>query len=81
MDSTDGLVRGMSVEDLGSSISMPVGEAIKGRLFNVVGDAIDGLPALSKVQVEDQSTVNLQDMRIYLQKLRSCTQVSRLLTL
>lgn len=49
MDSTDGLVRGMSVEDLGAPISMPVGEAIKGRLFNVVGDAIDGLPALSKV--------------------------------
>ena len=49
MESTDGLVRGMAVEDLGAPITMPVGEAIKGRLFNVVGDAIDGLPELSKV--------------------------------
>ncbi len=46
MDSTDGLVRGMEVTDLGSPITMPVGEAIKGRLFNVVGQAIDGLPNL-----------------------------------
>jgi F-type H+/Na+-transporting ATPase subunit beta len=48
MDSTDGLVRGVAVTDLGKPIAMPVGEAIKGRLFNVVGDAIDGLPALDK---------------------------------
>jgi F-type H+/Na+-transporting ATPase subunit beta len=46
MDSTDGLVRGMEVTDLGGPITMPVGEAIKGRLFNVVGQAIDGLPNL-----------------------------------
>jgi F-type H+/Na+-transporting ATPase subunit beta len=44
MDSTDGLVRGMEVEDSGNPISVPTGEEIKGRLFNVVGDAIDGLP-------------------------------------
>ena len=43
MDSTDGLVRGMEVSDNGIPISMPTGEAIKGRLFNVVGEAIDGL--------------------------------------
>jgi F-type H+/Na+-transporting ATPase subunit beta len=43
MDSTDGLVRGMAVADLGTPIKMPVGEQIKGRLFNVVGEAIDGL--------------------------------------
>jgi F-type H+/Na+-transporting ATPase subunit beta len=48
MDSTDGLVRGVEVIDLGKPITMPVGEAIKGRLFNVVGSAIDGLPELSK---------------------------------
>tara|TARA_R110002096_G_scaffold432976_4_gene650818 strand:- start:14658 stop:16145 length:1488 start_codon:yes stop_codon:yes gene_type:complete len=45
MDSTDGLVRGMEVEDTGKPISMPVGEDIRGRLFNVVGEAIDGIPA------------------------------------
>ena len=43
MDSTDGLQRGMPVEHLGSPITMPTGEEIKGRLFNVVGEAIDGL--------------------------------------
>ncbi len=48
MDSTDGLVRGMEVEDTGSPITMPVGDAIKGRLFNVVGDAIDGIGEVSK---------------------------------
>lgn len=45
MDSTDGLVRGMAVINTGSTISMPVGEDIRGRLFNVVGEAIDGMPA------------------------------------
>src|SRR5690349_10869909 len=43
MEGTEGLVRGMKVIDTGSPIKMPVGEDIKGRLFNVVGDAIDGL--------------------------------------
>ncbi len=45
MDSTDGLLRGMDVLDKGNPIEMPVGEDIKGRLFNVVGEAIDGIPA------------------------------------
>lgn len=44
MDATDGMMRGMEVVDLGSPIKMPIGEDIKGRLFNVVGEAIDGLP-------------------------------------
>src|SRR6185436_11166965 len=48
MDGTEGLVRGMEVVDTGIAIAMPVGESIKGRLFNVTGDAIDGLPAVSK---------------------------------
>lgn len=43
MDSTDGLVRGMPVIATGSAIKMPIGEKIKGRLFNVVGEAIDGI--------------------------------------
>jgi F-type H+-transporting ATPase subunit beta len=43
MDSTDGLVRDSEVTDTGSPISMPVGEDIRGRLFNVVGEAIDGI--------------------------------------
>jgi F-type H+-transporting ATPase subunit beta len=43
MDSTDGVYRGMEVTALGNSITMPTGEKIKGRLFNVVGEAIDGI--------------------------------------
>ena len=44
MDATEGLRRGMEVVDMGKPIGMPVGNGIKGRLFNVVGQAIDGLP-------------------------------------
>jgi F-type H+-transporting ATPase subunit beta len=43
MDGTEGLVRGMKVVDTGLPIRMPIGEDIKGRLFNVVGEAIDGI--------------------------------------
>ncbi|MEX0680836.1 MAG: F0F1 ATP synthase subunit beta [Balneolales bacterium] len=43
MDSTDGLIRDMEVEDVGESISMPVGEDIRGRLLNIIGDSIDGI--------------------------------------
>jgi F-type H+-transporting ATPase subunit beta len=45
MDSTDGLVRETNVIDTGAPISMPVGESIRGRLFNVVGEVIDGIEA------------------------------------
>ncbi|MFT7588996.1 MAG: F-type H+-transporting ATPase subunit beta [Limisphaerales bacterium] len=48
MDSTEGLVRGMDCVDTGQAISMPIGDAIKGRLFNVVGEAIDGIGSVSK---------------------------------
>ncbi len=47
MDSTDGLVRGMDVISTGSAIKMPIGDVIKGRLFNVVGEAIDGINTVS----------------------------------
>ncbi|TXI78550.1 MAG: F0F1 ATP synthase subunit beta, partial [Flavobacteriales bacterium] len=43
MESTDGLSRGAQVVAQGKAISMPVGDAIKGRLFNVVGAPIDGM--------------------------------------
>jgi F-type H+-transporting ATPase subunit beta len=43
MDSTDGLYRGLAVTDTGAPITMPVGESIKGRLFNVIGEPIDGI--------------------------------------
>ena len=48
MDATDGLTRGAEVFDTGKPIAMPIGEAIKGRLFNVVGEPIDGLGRVAK---------------------------------
>lgn len=47
MDNTDGLARGLAVKNLGRQISMPIGEQIKGRMLNVVGETIDGLQAIS----------------------------------
>ena len=47
MDATDGLRRGMEVENMGQPISVPTGEQVKGRLLNVIGQPIDHLPALS----------------------------------
>ena len=41
MDSTDGVARGTDVEDTGAPISVPVGQATLGRIFNVLGAAID----------------------------------------
>ena len=43
MSSTDGLVRGMDCIDTGKPIEVPVGDAVLGRMFNVLGEAIDGL--------------------------------------
>jgi F-type H+/Na+-transporting ATPase subunit beta len=48
MEGTEGLVRGLNCLDTGKPITMPIGDNIKGRLFNVTGDAIDGLPQPSK---------------------------------
>lgn len=47
MDSTDGLSRGLEAVPLGSPIRMPVGDHVKGRLMNVVGNSIDGMKPLS----------------------------------
>jgi F-type H+-transporting ATPase subunit beta len=41
MSSTDGLVRGMDVADLGAPISVPVGKATLGRIFNILGEPVD----------------------------------------
>jgi F-type H+-transporting ATPase subunit beta len=48
MDATDGLTRGTEVTDTGAPIAMPTGNVIKGRLFNVIGEAIDGIGDVSK---------------------------------
>ncbi len=51
MDSTDGLRRGMEVVAKGRPISMPVGDMVRGRLFNVIGKPIDGLAPVSEEHV------------------------------
>ncbi|HEY5591655.1 MAG TPA: F0F1 ATP synthase subunit beta [Paludibacter sp.] len=48
MDTTDGLRRGLKAVAMGTPISMPVGEQVKGRLMNVIGDSIDGMKPLNK---------------------------------
>ena len=48
MDSTDGLSRGVDAVATGAPIQMPIGDDIYGRLFNVIGDAIDGIGNLPK---------------------------------
>jgi len=51
MDSTDGLRRGLEVVAKGMPISMPVGDMVRGRLFNVIGKPIDGLGPVSEEHV------------------------------
>lgn len=48
MDSTDGLQRGMDVISTESSIKVPIGEQVRGRLINVIGEPIDGIGDLDK---------------------------------
>ncbi len=66
MASTDGLARGMAVEDTGSPITVPVGRETLGRILNVIGEPVDKGPALNVTKTypihrpaprfEDQST-------------------------
>jgi F-type H+-transporting ATPase subunit beta len=46
MEATDGLVRGMEVVPTSAPIAMPIGDEIRGRLFNVVGEPIDGMKSV-----------------------------------
>ena len=47
MDSTDGLMRGLKAYDTGGPITVPVGPEVLGRLINVIGHCIDGLPEIT----------------------------------
>ena len=55
MDSTDGISRGTEVLSTGNPIQMPIGKNVYGRLFNVVGDPIDGLEVLPKTDSDGMS--------------------------
>ena len=48
MDSTDGLARGLQVEDTGGPISVPVGDLTLGRIWNVIGEPVDEKPDVPK---------------------------------
>ena len=51
MESTDGLRRGVKVQNLGHPISVPTVDQVKGRLLNVIGNAIDHLPELDRTDL------------------------------
>ena len=79
MNSTDGLVRGAKALDTGGPISVPVGEECLGRVFNLLGDPVDNIPA------PRQRNAGLSIVRLLLMKNRclqqkSWRQVSRSLT-
>ena len=57
MNSTDGLVRGTKALDTGGSITVPVGEACLGRVFNLLGEPIDNKPA---PETEERWTIHRQ---------------------
>ena len=66
MESTDGLRRGMRVDNLESPIGVPTGDQVKGRLLNVVGEALDKLPALDRSQLRaiHQPAPEFEDLTI-----------------
>lgn len=74
MDSTDGLVRGMDVFDLGQPISIPVGPSTLGRLINVVGKGIDGL---GEIKAEKKYPIHRPAplLKIFLQNKKCLKQV------
>jgi F-type H+-transporting ATPase subunit beta len=53
MGSTDGLKRGMEVADTGAAISVPVGKGVLGRMFNLLGETIDGIDSEIKAERKD----------------------------
>ncbi|GAB3621079.1 F0F1 ATP synthase subunit beta [Glutamicibacter sp. PS] len=58
LQATDGLVRGTVVKDTGASISVPVGDGVKGHIFNVLGDALD--VDNSEIQVSERWPIHRQ---------------------
>ncbi len=81
MESTDGLQRGVKVENLGHPISVPTGEQLKGRLMNVIGDAIDNLPALNRdnLRAIHQPAPEFEDLTISTEILQTGIKVIDLL--
>ncbi|MDE6573832.1 MAG: F0F1 ATP synthase subunit beta [Muribaculaceae bacterium] len=66
MESTDGLRRGMPVTNLERPIAVPTGDQVKGRLLNVIGEAIDKLPELKRENLRSihQPAPDFEDLTI-----------------
>ena len=79
MGPTDGLVRGMDAVATGGPISVPVGEATLGRIFNVLGEPIDE-KRLRRMLNTHRFTEKLQALKSRQHRQRCWRQVSRLLT-
>ncbi|MBB4734955.1 F0F1 ATP synthase subunit beta [Micrococcus cohnii] len=83
LQSTDGLVRGASVQDSGQPISVPVGDVVKGHLFNVLGDTLD-MP-ISELDVQERWPIhrpapNFADLEGSTEMLETGIKVIDLLT-
>jgi len=70
MDDTSGLTRGMDVTDTGAAITVPVGEKSLGRLFNVLGEPLDG-----KGDIEDAPTLPIHREAPHFTELTTKTEV------
>lgn len=79
MNSTDGMVRGVDAVDTGAPISVPVGDACLGRVFNLLGDPVDKSRHL-KMQSAGAFTDRHRPMRSRCLRPRFLRQVLRLLT-
>ena len=74
MESTDGLRRGMRVDNLERPIAVPTGEQVKGRLLNVIGNPIDNLPELNRENLRPihQPAPEFEDLSISTEVLYTC---------
>ncbi|MDE6819010.1 MAG: F0F1 ATP synthase subunit beta, partial [Muribaculaceae bacterium] len=81
MESTDGLQRGIRVENLGHPIAVPTGDQVKGRLMNVIGQTIDNLPALQRTDLRPihQPAPKFEDLTISTEILQTGIKVIDLL--
>ena len=81
MESTDGLRRGMRVDNLERPIAVPTGEQVKGRLLNVIGNPIDNLPELYRENLRPihQPAPEFEDLSISTEVLYTGIKVIDLL--
>ncbi len=81
MESTDGLRRGMRIDNLERPIAVPTGEQVKGRLLNVIGNPIDNLPELNRENLRPihQPAPEFEDLSISTEVLYTGIKVIDLL--